>query len=868
MSSFYEDCLLLNKGLRGPFVIAWLHLSIWTYVFDRDIDAASAMTILPLFAVVLVASWLMREDGSGLSDSRVKGRSSLILLVAISLVAVFINRWILTVALAVSSFEIIDLFLVRNAVYRQNWRAGVLLNQRLTIVGLGVYFVYTSLEPLVQHWDWPATHVRIVLSLLGYVTGARSGEISLPSGTHSIGYGVSLNHLDGYCVLLTVTMTMMIVCWFGERRWISVVKVAVLTLIYNAIYVAGIILIVVVDGGPFEMSAILPYRILAYLPLFLALGTVLSKRSGAVRQVDEGNAAGALRLCSVAIVLGLSLGFAVSHQDSGTIKNGRIAIDDSHSKWEWTELELNKSVYGVQTVYNYYWFRKTLQRYFPTVDVHRSGVLNDAELNRYDVWVFKTPTLPYSVDEVEAIHRFVRNGGGIYVIGDHTNIFGMNTYLNQLTRDLGIEFGMDAVCPRDSRMQYWKNTEPHPHPVTLHVRDFLWATSCSLKVNPLKADVAFAGSRLYSDRGEFTTNTFFGNMTRDPNERFGRFAQIAVARIGRGRVCAMSDSTPFSSFTMAIPGKPEMAVGSIAWLNRANRVRGLASIAFLSVIGSVVVLVVALRRNQFLMCGLGLILGSLCARCVCQVATRATYPYPDAQGNVTQVGFILDSRDRLPLEVEPTHDDVDTDYMQTFYVWLQRAGFFPTVVDARPNVLPHVDALVVMSSRAAVRHQGELHPYLLRGGKVVLMLTDDSGEDTALASFAKDLAIDVAATPLEEPPLAAAEASADPDAKVQKRIPTLSATSELLGLAQASVPYPRYSISSSSGRLIESDGAKLGLACQFEVGRGKLIVIASHRMFSNYALGSTSNLPTKNQLMLYDCEFAIFERVLGLARSK
>ena len=47
--------------------------------------------------------------------------------------------------------------------------------------------------------------------------------------------------------------------------------------------------------------------------------------------------------------------------------------------------------------------------------------IDDETLAKCDVLVIKTPTQRYSPAEVDAVVRFVERGGGLLLIGDHTN---------------------------------------------------------------------------------------------------------------------------------------------------------------------------------------------------------------------------------------------------------------------------------------------------------------------------------------------------------------------------------------------------------------------------------------------------------------
>ena len=52
--------------------------------------------------------------------------------------------------------------------------------------------------------------------------------------------------------------------------------------------------------------------------------------------------------------------------------------------------------------------------------------------------------------------------------------------------------------------------------------------------------------------------------------RYGAFVQVWAARHGQGRAIAFTDSTIFSNFCVFQPGKAEIMLGMVEWLNHAN----------------------------------------------------------------------------------------------------------------------------------------------------------------------------------------------------------------------------------------------------------------------------------------------------------
>lgn len=71
--------------------------------------------------------------------------------------------------------------------------------------------------------------------------------------------------------------------------------------------------------------------------------------------------------------------------------------------------------------------------------------IDAATLADCDVLVIKTPTARYSPDEVEAVLQFIEQGGGVLLVGDHTNFERMATTMNDIARPLGFIFRDDLL---------------------------------------------------------------------------------------------------------------------------------------------------------------------------------------------------------------------------------------------------------------------------------------------------------------------------------------------------------------------------------------------------------------------------------------
>ncbi|MCL5267496.1 MAG: GldG family protein [Bacteroidetes bacterium] len=254
--------------------------------------------------------------------------------------------------------------------------------------------------------------------------------------------------------------------------------------------------------------------------------------------------------------------------DPGHKKGGRILIDEGHSDWEWTTQPFDTTWYGERSTYNYYSMAQYL-KYFYKVD-QMSEELSEKLLSHYDILFIKTPTKPFTQTETDAIKEYVGNGGSLLLIGDHTNVFGITTNLNPIAEEFGMRFQYNAQYDLDGELSDYQKPKILPHPSVQWLPTFMFATGCTLDA-PLVVENSIIGYGLKAIDADYSQANFFPrNAGNGENAQFGLFVQAAGIPFGKGRVFLLSDSTPWSNFYMFIPGKPELMLGILDWLNRRN----------------------------------------------------------------------------------------------------------------------------------------------------------------------------------------------------------------------------------------------------------------------------------------------------------
>lgn len=284
---------------------------------------------------------------------------------------------------------------------------------------------------------------------------------------------------------------------------------------------------------------------------------------------------------------------AVVFQDPGSENQGRVLVDEIHSTWEPSSLIMDTHWYGTESTYNAYsmieWLKVTydVDRVMNTAfvnwepgenitkvqpDIVSDEITSDI-LQEYDILILKTPTM-YSQKEVAAIVDFVRNGGGLFVIGDHSNFAGTSTALNEITRNFGIQFVFDSVNSAEGRLSIYKRGEI-THPAAKYMPEFDFLTSCSISAPPTVGRI-IPGNGLNAEPGEYASTGFFRETRRDlpilaTDRKWGIFHQCVASEYGKGRIVAFADSTTISNFRIFFGGTDGMVIGAMEWLNNSNK---------------------------------------------------------------------------------------------------------------------------------------------------------------------------------------------------------------------------------------------------------------------------------------------------------
>jgi len=527
---------------------------------------------------------------------------------------------------------------------------------------------------------------------------------------------------------------------------------------------------------------------------------------------------------------------------------GRVLLDDAHSDWEWTAIPFDRESYGRQSTYSYTCLLDYLRHHY-SADANPDRDLTDELLDRYDVLILKTPTRPYLESERDAVVRFVRRGGGLLLVGDHTNLFGMTTYMNGLADPFGIEFDTDDTFELTTGApSRFAPPALGAHPAVAHLPGLEFETSCTVKASPwLRPVIAARG--LGSEQVDYGHVNFFGDIQPDPHERWGVFLQAAARRFGRGRVLAFTDSTVFSNFSVFFRGKPELALGMVEYLNRSAGL--LRPVPMLLMAGGATVILLALSRRARPGRNLGkrrsrasgsaaapigfaaLVIGAALGGALATSVNAAAQPLPPPHHPLTVVAFERrHSSYRLATLLEGVVSDPDRAF-DAFFVATQRLHLFPRVAEDTRDALRGASVVVVLNP-ASAPGSGEidaLYAWVRQGGSLLIM-ERLAGSHPAANAFL-----------------------APADMRISAAFPGQTEVPSVSGLAIYGGQPARLGPEASTA----ADGP---LASFATLGRGRVIALLGSERFSFQSMGPAFNDPSAEQRVAYERAYRLFEEIV------
>lgn len=384
--------------------------------------------------------------------------------------------------------------------------------------------------------------------------------------------------------------------------------------------------------------------------------------------------------------------------------------------------------------------------------VNVSAEYTDELLAEYDVLILKTPQVSMEPEEVSAVQRFVQRGGGLLLLGDHTDLFGSSRRLNVLAGSAGLRFRFDSVSGAAARAFRVVEFEDSGHPAGSGLTRTEFMTGCSIGLEASAEPLGVAGFQV-CELADFGGGSNFGVIGSDPRCHVGPAVSIAEGRIGLGRVIAHGDSTSLSSFALFKHDRERLLLNMVAWLNTRRHplesfARWLALGVGLLCLTRAAAASLQLQRTALAACLVAATLAGVGAeRCAAAVAPRVAPPPPVRAPPRASV-FVGDSEALFPPVLGSLGDLDPGSCYDTWLTVFLRDGVFPRLVASFDAALGD-EALVVLNPRDGIgaEDQARLGEWLEQGGRLVVLHRDDHLHAEAIGSYLAPAGLSVSASP-------------------------------------------------------------------------------------------------------------------------
>ncbi|MCU0850029.1 MAG: GldG family protein [Candidatus Thermoplasmatota archaeon] len=739
---------------------------------------------------------------------------------------------------------------------------GISLAGVLLLLQTLIFPLYVSLASHGHRVDVLASVISPIANFLGFHTSATNGFLFVQTlqttpftiTWESLGCPLALNlFLAGFFLLLLFSKTKQqmlkntIIFLIAGTSYLLLRFIAILSL-----YLTTTELSVFWDPLLTTLS-FLPFSLLLMKLIPLQKHETVTIQAPSIKMTKKH-----LATMVLLILLVSSLTAAFLYHDPGVKKTGRVLIDEYHSQWEDTLRPLDTEWYGLLSTYNYYSWGRWISYHYP-VETNTNETFTTSLLSHYDILILKCPTESYTTQEIQAIKDFVTHGGGLYLIGDHTNVFGMNTFLNQVSEEFGIRFKTDASYELGTGdLSVYTPDRSYAHPVLRQVPQFEFMTSCTLEPTSLSASLQMEniiiGNRLISEPGTYSTENFFRESIASPDSEYGYLLQAAAITYGAGRVVAFTDSTVFSSFCLYTDGYPAFTLGALEYLNRSNSPAPLSTILFvLAVVLFLLIAYLVKNINKTFLLWMILFSGLL-AFCLtaplCSYLTDLSYQPTEAALDYPTVVF-EQQHSTVNISVKPTASlGVTSTNYGTFYIWTQRVGLVPSLAPTLHDATTNGDVIILINpTRAFTETDVKLiTTYLEHGGRLLLMDSITNPESTAnelLGNFGLWITTESTNKPLY----------------------TNETENGSLTL-QGNITTPSLTITGGTPLLISNDNNTY--ASMVEITNpdntkapGYFVVIVDSASFSDAQMGGTFTEPTDQQRQIYNTEFFLLRTLLS-----
>jgi hypothetical protein len=292
---------------------------------------------------------------------------------------------------------------------------------------------------------------------------------------------------------------------------------------------------------------------------------------------------------------------------------------------------------------------------------------------------------------------------------------------------------------------------------------------------------------------------------------------------------------------MFMPGKPELFMGIMEWLDRLN---GFPAVKVLCSIFGILFLVLSIKilrkmngKKALMIIFTGFVWAILITPLICTFSNAVNYPNQSPKVPYTTIAYDREySNFCLPVSWEEFMASPDKQF-DTFYVWNQRIGLVPYASNSTEDAIKKGNVIVIVNPKDNINSEDvkRLRDAVAQGKKLLLLGSRDSIDK--FNTFAKLFKIELL-----------------PES-------TAGCTAYYDGDKHVTLTGGGLTLKGGKPIVSTADGAQVG--CEVEYGSGKVIAFADAGLFYNSSIGNINIVPVEYQRDIGRLEFWILKYLTG-----
>ena len=241
------------------------------------------------------------------------------------------------------------------------------------------------------------------------------------------------------------------------------------------------------------------------------------------------------------------------------------------------DYRLHRDQFNYQGTYGFH-------RLFEHLDTHdypwmpTDEKLLDYRLEHFDILFINLvhDRMPdFTNEEIQAIKDFVHDGGGLFVIGDHTNVYRHAERINPFLMPMGIEMMYHTAVDHPpfnsvSGLGWIMSFDFSDHPINEGVEMISFKTGGPVRSDDPDDDLVFTSEDSFADYwDESNERGFYGNWSQGDDEELEPSGPLSIAsatEYGDGRAVLVGDQNIFGDAWLHVGDNFEFALNAFEWL--------------------------------------------------------------------------------------------------------------------------------------------------------------------------------------------------------------------------------------------------------------------------------------------------------------